>query len=347
MRASVVRSGTFALEDLPMPEPGPGQVLVKTLACGICGSDLHLFQHGADMMQAARDLGAEPENLTDGLVLGHEFVGEVISYGPDTPETAAVGSRVCSVPFVTIDEAIAPIGATPRTTGAYAEYLLLDAANLLPVSDQVPVEAAALTEPLAIGVHAINKADMAEGATAIIIGCGPIGLSTIALLKRQGVETVIASDFNADRRALAEALGALTVDPTAGESPFVKGMELAPLAPTTIFECVGKAGLVNQLTLEAPLNATIVIAGVCPSEDHYVPMVAMSKELVFRFVYYYAPEEFSEALDILAKDEINWQPLVTGKVGLDHVGDAFDVLMKGEGGHAKILIEPWEDGPIR
>ena len=152
MRASIIREGKFVVDQLEKPEPGPGQVLVRNLACGICGSDLHLF----GMLKAAQQANMPSTDF----VLGYEYCSEIVAFGPDTRQQLVVGRRVCSIPFLKTEEGQDGIGVSPQTPGAYAEYMVLSEEYLLPVPDHLSSEAAALTEPLAVGIHAVNKANL-------------------------------------------------------------------------------------------------------------------------------------------------------------------------------------------
>lgn len=339
MRAAVVRGGAIGVEEWPVPRPGHGQVLARTRACGICGSDLHLFRHGAEMMRAAAEMGTPIPDITNGLVLGHEFVAEIVAYGPGTDRRLPEGARVCSVPFLLQDGEILAIGATTRTSGAYADYLLLTEAMLLPVADDLPDEAAALTEPVAVAVHAVTRGGVAATDAAVVVGCGPIGLAIISVLRDAGVQQVVAADFSPGRRALAAALGATAVVNPGEGSAFARMQELAPGAPVVVFECTGANGVLDRIIKEAPQAARIVVAGIAAGEDRIVPMIAIAKELGIQFVNYYQPAEFAAALRMLTEARINWQPLVTGSVGLDGVAAAFEALRDPER-HAKILIQP-------
>ncbi len=336
MRAAVVRNGRILVEDRSVPEPGAGEVLVKTLACGICGSDLHLFKHGAAMMRLAQQLGAVPDNLTDGLVMGHEFVAQIVRFGPDTQRQLNVGDRVCAVPFLQIDGLPVSIGASSRTLGAYAEYFLLNEAGLIPIPDGIPTEAAALTEPLAIGVHAVAKGRVHRDDTAIVIGCGPIGLACIAVLKHHGVKRIIATDFSAKRRELASLVGASEVIDAQERSTFDG---VGPTDAAVIFECVGAPGMIDQIVKRAPIGARVVIAGICSEEDKFLPLLAITKELCLQFVSFYHPEEFKLALQMLVDGAVDWRPWITAKVPLERVSEAFEAL-QGSDLHAKILITP-------
>ena len=343
MRAAVMRCDRIVVEDVATPKPGSGDVVVRVRACGICGSDLHYSKHMHHIIDSARTMGVATTEferaINQGVVLGHEFVGEVVDYGPDTQRNLRVGTRVCSMPFVLKAGAPVLVGSNPETMGAYAEYMLLTEALLLPVNDSISDEAAALVEPVGIAIHSVNKAAMSAAHAAIVVGCGPIGLAIIAVLKARGVKHIIASDLSSKRRELAGLMGASHVVNGAAESVIVKTAAVAPAAPVVIFENTGARGMIQRLVMEAPQGSAIVITGIAMGDEGFTPLLAVSKELTFKFVIYYTPQEFAEALAMIADGKVNWKPLITGKVGLNGVAQAFSDLADPER-HAKILIDP-------
>jgi threonine dehydrogenase-like Zn-dependent dehydrogenase len=326
-----------------MPVPGPGEVLLRTRLCGICGSDLHQFKHAREIDATARAMGAPGQDLDRGMVLGHEYVGEVVAFGPDTVQSLAIGERVVSVPFLLRDGAPVPIGANVEVDGAYAEYFLGTEALLLKIPDGVPDAAAALVEPLGIAVHAVAKSMLGDGdAPCAVLGCGPIGLAIIAVLKMRGVTNIVASDFSPKRRDLARQMGASDVVHPQEQSVF---QALASPGPAIIFDCTGVRGVLSQTINTAPAGSQIVVAGIPQGEDSFNPMIAIAKELNLQFVLYYTPAEFAEALAAVAEGRIDWQPLVTGTVGLEGIAGAFSALEDPEK-HAKIMIDPWSDARL-
>jgi threonine dehydrogenase-like Zn-dependent dehydrogenase len=344
MRAAVMRGDRFVVEDRPMPTPQAGDVLVKVRACGICGSDLHYFHHVDSMIENVRALGAPTDSLErsvrEGPVLGHEFVCEVVDFGPDTQRKLEAGERVCSMPFLMRNGAPVLIGSVPEAGGAFAEYMLLSEALLLPVDDAIADEGAAWVEPLGIAVHAVNKAFMRPDDVAVVVGCGPIGLAIIAVLKARGAAHIVATDLSPKRRGLATTMGATRVVDGATQSAVAAAQADAPGAPMVIFENTGARRMLHKLVLEAPQNARIIGTGIPAGEESFIPMLAISKELQLTFVIFYTGEEFAEALSLVRSGAFDWRPLVTGKVGLDGVTQAFADLTDPEA-HAKILIEPW------
>ena len=291
----------------------------------------------------AQDMGAPGQDLTKGMVLGHEYVGEVVAFGDNCVQALQVGDRVVSVPFLLRDGAPVPIGANVEIDGAYAEHFLGTEALLLKVPDGVPDEAAALVEPLGIAVHAVAKSMLGQSdLPCVVIGCGPIGLAITAVLRMRGIGRIITSDFSARRRELSLAMGATLAVSPREHSLFAT---LGDAGPVVVFDCTGVRGVLARTINEVPAGSQIVVAGIPQGEDSFSPMIAIAKELNLQFVLYYTPVEFAEALDAVAKGLLDWQPLVTGRVGLAGIAEAFAALGDPEG-HAKILIDPWSDARL-
>jgi len=337
MRASVLRDGHMVYrDDLPEPVPGPGQVLVAVRSCGICGSDLHFAAHGERMLEMSEQAGAGAGgievDLSRDIFMGHEFSAEILEAGPDT-ETHPAGTMVTSLPIVLSAKGFDPIVYSNSTLGGYAERMLLSAPLLMPIPNGLDPKHAALTEPMSVGLHAVNKSNVERGETTLVIGCGPIGIAIIAALSVRGVESIVASDFSPKRRALATAMGAHQVlDPAQG-SPFDS------VKARVVFEAVGVPGIIDDILRRARRGTRLVVAGVCMQPDAVHPFFGIAKEINVQFVLAQTPDEFAESLRALADGEIDVAPMITGEVGLDSVGAAFDDLADPER-HCKILVTP-------
>ncbi len=357
MRAAVMRNREIVVDTVPDPVPGPGQVLVKTLACGICGSDLHALRHADHLADTAERSGVSGVmDPSADVVMGHEFCAEIVEHGPDAAKTLAVGTRVCSMPFLIGATGLSLIGYSNDVPGGYGELMVLNEGMLLEVPDDMSTEVAALTEPMAVGAHAVAKARLGPEDLPLVIGCGPVGLAIIASLKRAGAAPVIAADFSPMRRALAEKFGAdIVVDPAEqspyetwssagvpeGFDPLMALMGAGPkMKPAVIFECVGVPGILQQVFEGAPKDTRIVVAGVCMEQDRIEPFFAINKELNVQFVLGYQPDEFTETLADIANGKLCAEPMITGKIDLDGVPAAFDDLASPER-HAKVIVEPW------
>jgi threonine dehydrogenase-like Zn-dependent dehydrogenase len=338
MRAVTLEHGTLTLVEMDDPVPGKGEVLVRSLACGICGSDLHAARFTDDFVKTSREVGGGFKLTTfNPVVLGHEFSAEIIDYGPETERSLAVGSLVCSVP-VLLRSPTEPIGYSDSIPGGFAEYMLLSESLMEPVPVGLSAELSSLTEPMAVGYHAVNKAKLEGKENVLVVGCGPVGLSVIAALKQRGVATIVAADYSSARRGLAERMGADVIFNPADNSPY----EYEPLTKTrdvVYFECVGAPGMLDELFVAAPRNAQIIVAGVCLQMDHSRPLIAINKELSVQYVLGYSRTEFKQSLDFISTGELNAEPMITGEIGLDGVAEAF-ISLASPDQHGKILVKP-------
>lgn len=378
MKAVVCQNAELSVREVPEPAPDKGQVLLKVLRCGICGSDLHVRHHCDHMRSVMQRTGymhfptsAEP------LVFGHEFCGEVLEHGAGSSKKIKAGTRVCAMPVIRKGQDIDMLGLSTRAPGAYAERVLVEETMMMPIPNGLSNDLAALTEPMAVGLHAVHRGEVKKGDVTIVIGCGPVGLAVIAMLKAKGVRTVVASDFSAGRRALAQQCGAdVIVNPT-DTSPYAnweqygflgglpallelavstrerlgklpmpwwhswrlaEGLGLRPKRPV-VFECVGVPGVLQTIIDGAPLFSRIVVVGVCMQPDRIEPAIGNNKELDLRFVMGYSPLEYRDTLHLMAEGKVRCAPLLTGVVGLHGVDNAFTALRDPEQ-HAKILIDP-------
>jgi threonine dehydrogenase-like Zn-dependent dehydrogenase len=358
MRAVTMQDAKLTVAMIPEPVPGLGEVLVDVLACGICGSDLHCAAHGPEFNAATKGAaGIELMDLSRPIVFGHEFVGRVVSYGPGAEARIPIGRRVVSMPVLPREQPVLLGFAGPEAPGAYAERMVLSEPLLIEVPDHVSTEVAALTEPLAVAYRTVARAELAPDDVPLVVGCGPIGLAVIAVLKMRGVGPIVASDFSPERRALAQRLGADVVVDARETSPFEALITAAatddparmaaptavlgqlPLRPTVAFECVGVPGLIQQLIGGVPAGSRIVVAGINMGPDTFEPAQGILKELDIRFSLYYTPQEFAQTFAHLAAGELDAAALLNGTVGLDGVADAFERLGNSRS-EAKILIDP-------
>lgn len=378
MRAVVCQNAELEVSELPEPTPAKGQVRLEVLRCGICGSDLHA-RHGIDdWAELADRMGYHRfGRSSEPLVFGHEFSGAVAEYGPGCNGGVPTGSPVVALPLIRSGAGIDTIGLSRHASGGYAEQMLVQESLMLAVPNGLGADVAALTEPMAVALHAVHRGEVGKRQLAIVIGCGPVGLGVILMLKAQGVRTVVASDYSAGRRALAKACGAdVVVDPGEGSpyaaagdrghlTDFPTALELAvgtrerlgrlPIAwwhvwrlaerlgagpkYPVVFECVGVPGVIESIIDGAPLFSRVVVVGVCVGPDQFRPAMAVNKEIDLRFVVGYTPLEFRDTLHMLAEGDVDPRPLITGQVGLDGVDAAFAALSDPEA-HAKILVDP-------
>lgn len=359
MRAAITRAGALVVEEVPDPVPQGGQVLVRTLACGICGSDLHALGDPEAFADITRRSGGTAYDIRNGLVLGHEYAAEIVDYGPGTVRALPVGTTVCGPPIGFGPQGSGIVGYTPAFPGGFGEYMILSEAFTMPVPGGLDPRTAALTEPFSVAARAVRRAEMAPGSVAVVIGLGPVGLGIVAVLKARGHGPVVAVDFSAGRRALAEKLGAdVLIDP-AVESPYdrwtsfgvIAGMtermaaEYRGLRPTeaVLFECVGGPGMFAQVVAGAPVGAKIVLVGVCLRPDTVEPGLLANKELDVRGSFGGSPAEYRQTLRDIADGRIDAGAIITGTTGLSGLTDALTALREPDR-HAKIIVDPSLDG---
>ena len=352
MRAVIRRDGRLVVDEMAAPTPGPGQLVAKSLVCGICGSDLHLLDHYDHMIDLTQRLGGVSQMRKGAdTVFGHEFCCEVL----ETSGAFKAGDIVVSLPVLMSATGGDSIGLSSNTPGAFAETVLLSEMLTLPVPGGLPPEQAALTEPLAVGEHAVSMGDPQADHVFMVIGCGPVGLAVIASLKARGLGPVVAADYSPERRAAAERMGADRIVDPAQVSPHAswtefgvpasrgEGMIAAAMGKTVkrplIFECVGVPGMVQSLAEAAPAGSRIVVAGVCMERDHLEPLLFIMKEIELRFVLGYTREEFAKSLENLAEQRTRYNDIVTGIVTLEQTPDAF-VRLQTDKSQIKILVAP-------
>jgi threonine dehydrogenase-like Zn-dependent dehydrogenase len=350
----------MAVEDWPELVPGRGQVLVDVVACGICGSDLHAVRYGAEMAEAARSAGTGGFDFdpSEGLVMGHELAVRVLEVGEGVDARGAAdggdgggagarhrpairpGLEAAAMPVLTLPGGFATVGYDHRYPGGYAERILVSPGGLRPVPNGLPAPLAALTEPLAVGLHAVNESSIDRGRSAVVLGCGPVGLAVIAALSTVGAEPIVAADFSPRRRQLAAQLGAhVVVDPAAEQAFDAWRTHADRRRPPVAFEAVGVRGMIGSAMEAAPDRTELVVVGGCMQDDRIRPILGIYKHLVIRFVLGWTPTEFDASLANLAEGRIDGAAFVTGEVDLAGVPGAFAELARPDR-HVKVLVRP-------
>jgi (R,R)-butanediol dehydrogenase/meso-butanediol dehydrogenase/diacetyl reductase len=339
MRAAVFKelSQPLVIEAIADPVPGPHDIILRVKNCGICGSDLHMTESGTVMP------------LPGGSVMGHEFAGEVTEVGSAVKHLWKSGDRVAGFPVICCGDAtpclnytgsqcakMLPVGLG-RSHGAYADYVRIGSASGYRLPDSVSFREGAMVEPLAVGLHAVDMAKMSRGATVLVIGAGPVGLSVMLWAKFLGARHVIVSEKAEVRKAMAARFGATDcIDPSQALTPQVE--KIAGKGPDVIFECVGVPGLLMNAMAEAPRGGRIVVAGVCQQADTIMPLMGILKELEIQFVLGYRPADFDYVIAMIASDRIDVSHMVTDIVTLDALPAAFEALRKPRH-QCKVMLE--------
>ena len=337
MKALVYRGQQgMVVEEVADPEPAAGEVLVKVRYCGICGSDVHLFAKGVFF------LGTTP---------GHEVSGEVVSLGSDVTgwqpgDRVVVKHRNCGQCEYCLSDrpqlCLQPEGfGMGIRRGAFAELLVSHHSTLLRLPPGLHMAHAALAEPLAVAVHAVDASGIEAGQAAVVTGAGPIGLLITEVLRERGVRPIIVSEPSEPRRTLAAKIGPdHVVDPNvASLADLVRSQ--TGLGVHAVFECTGVPEAANAaLGLLRP-GGTMLVVGHSEKSYTLSSLMVMARELRIQGVFG-SGGRFPAALDLLAAGKVHCQeiitriaPLAEAEACLRELGDA-----RSEG---KVLIDPWAD----
>jgi threonine dehydrogenase-like Zn-dependent dehydrogenase len=340
MRAAVLGGGPgkLAVEEVPVPEVGDGDVLVEVDLCGVCGSDLHMVLDGWGRK---------------GSWEGHEWVGRIAATGPAVTRWK-VGDVVVGGPSVRCGECDAcragrpslcaardTPGATPDH-GAFATYKLTKEAEVLPMPTALHPRAAALAEPLAVALHGIHQGRVAPGMRVMVMGAGPIGALTIAALRAMGVDDVTCSEPTEIRRDIAAAVGAARVmHPDELHVPSIAEPGLVvDGAVDVVLECSGHGRAMEAGLAQCKRGGTLVLVGAGMAQPKFDPNRILLNEVVITGAFTYDKDGFTEALDLLAGGKMPVEALLEpGSVPLDGLLDAMRGLAGGEIA-GKVLVKP-------
>lgn len=319
MRASVLHpGGRMTLESRPVPAPDPGDVLVEVAAVGVCGSDTHYLRHGR--------IGEFV--VTVPIVLGHEASGRIVAVGAGVPPER-VGERVSIEPQR--PDPLSPESlrgeynlcpamrfyATPPVDGALAEYVTIGSAFAHAVPDTVSDEAAALFEPLSVGIAALRKAAVGLGGSVLIAGAGPIGLLCAQVARASGLTRIVVTDPDPVRRAAAERFGATrTVDPGA-DAPAVGG------GFDAFVDASGAPAAIRAGIPAVRPGGRIVLVGMGADDLELPVALIQARELVLTGVFRYA-NTWRTAIALAADGRVDLDGMVTGRFPLDRAEDALN-----------------------
>lgn len=327
MKAAVYKGNQrFEIEEIPTPTPGPGQVLVKVSYCAICGTDVHGFLY---------------DRVPPGTVLGHEYCGTVVDLGPGVSNWKE-GDRVVGGGGTPPPDVVPPFISDPRfaykTMGfgtrrlrAYAEYVLMEDWEPLPIPDGVSDEAAALCEPCAVAVHAVRLSQMKLGDSVAVLGAGPIGLLCIQVARAAGAGTVVVSEPAPARSEAALALGAdAVIDPTK-EDVIPRMVDLTDgRGPHVVFECASARPTLDQALNMVRRSGQVVLVAIAWEPVEVLPADWIARQVNMQASFGSAPEDWRAALDLIRSGEVTVDPLLSeaGFIPLTEIQQAFEALIK-------------------
>ena len=324
------------IEDLPIPEPKKGEVLIKVKACGICGTDVHIY-HG--------DEGAAATPA--GTVLGHEFSGIVEKVGEGVT-SVSVGDAVCVDPNKLCNECYycksgighfceSMIGIGTTVNGGFAEYCCVPQSQVYKASANTDFEKSAMTEPVACCLHGIDMCDIKVSDTVLVIGGGMIGLIMLQLAKLSGAAKIILLEPVAEKRVLGYKLGAdLCIDPLSEDVESVL-KEKCVGRISTVIECAGLPSTMRQAISLAGKKSTVMLFGLTKPDDEIPvkPFEIFKKEITIK-ASFINPYTQQRALDLISSNKIDVSSMVYKRISLDQLADALaDGSLRAKG---KILV---------
>jgi (R,R)-butanediol dehydrogenase/meso-butanediol dehydrogenase/diacetyl reductase len=326
MRAAVIGpDGAFEVASVPEPSPGPGELLLRVTGCGLCGSDIKA--------RAA---------MPPGTIMGHEFSGEVVGAGPGVADSL-VGRHA----------AVLPVGACGKCSwceagyvihcpqarliglggvgGGFAELAVVPAGSSFLLPPDVDPLYGPVVEPFSVGLHVNRAAEVSPGDDVLVIGLGAVGLTTIAWARARGAGRITAVDPVGSRRDAALPFGATDVLPSLSDA--------GPGTYDVVAECAGKAELIDGCVTATRPRGRVVVASTCLDPASLTLITALMKEVTITFAVYYTPAEFEEVVAAFSSGLISPAPLVSRRLGLDDLNNAFQDLVATSAG-AKTLIQP-------
>jgi (R,R)-butanediol dehydrogenase / meso-butanediol dehydrogenase / diacetyl reductase len=339
MRAAIYRASgqPLAIEQVADPRPASDQIIVEVAQAGICGSDLHVTEHGV---------------IPPGVILGHEFAGTIVELGRAVRGDWQVGERVTALPVQACRECDACVrglpalcrtgrftGMTLEYPGAYAQYVAARASMLQRLPAGVSFTDGAMVEPLAVAHHAVELAAIRPGEAVLVIGAGPIGAGVTLFARLAGARHVMVSEPAARRRDIAAQLGATALIDPAREDVAARCTAISGAPPQVVIECVGNPGLLQKALELAGIRGRVVIAGVCFSEERIVPIVGLMKEVSVQFSQCYTEGNFEAVIGAVARGEARPAPMHSRTIGLGALPQTFEAL-RASPGDCKVLIDP-------
>jgi L-iditol 2-dehydrogenase len=330
MTASVLRGvKDLTVEQRPVPVPAADEVLVQVASVGVCGSDVHYYQHGR--------IG--PFIVDKPLVLGHELSGRIVAVGTDV-DPGRVGSRVAIEPqrpcrvcdFCRAgDYNLCPkmeFYATPPIDGAFCEYVVIQADFAFDIPDSISDHAAALMEPLSVGIAAAQKGDIGVGDTVLIAGGGPIGVISAQVARAYGATDVVVSDIDPSRRELVAGYGFRVIDPMKEST--------AGLGADVFIDASGATAAILAGIDSVKSGGRVVLVGSADEIPLSVPAIAM-REIIVTGIFRYT-NTWPIARALLESGRVELDSLVTHEYGIDQVEEA--LTGEGSGGSLKRIVMP-------
>ena len=324
------------LVEMPVPEPGPGEVVIAVEQRGICGSDIHAY-HGHHPF------------VHPPVVLGHEFAGRITQVGPGV-EGFSEGQRVTVEPSLVCGECyncktgrynicdnLRVIGC--QTDGGFADYVAVPAAKTVPIPENMTMAQGAMVEPLAVAYHALRIAEFESGMRVAILGAGTIGLCTLLALREQGADRIVVTDVLDQKLEMASDLGADLVLRGDAEDDVEKARAFLGRRADVVFDCVTNKASIAQAIALAEKGGRVIVEGV-PAGEVLVPLhLVQDREIELRGTLMYLREDYEAAIDAISGGRVDVDALITDRFPMDRVVDAFERIDAAPAEVVKVQIE--------
>lgn len=321
----------LVLEDLPDPEPGPEDVVVKVHRCGICGTDLHMTE-------------GHQWQFAPGTVPGHEYAGEVVAVGAKVTGIRT-GDLITALPSTGCGQCeachrgnLALCHNAPGVMGGFAELMRIPAGVAVKLPATLSVADGALIEPLAVGLYATRMARIQPGDRVLVLGAGSVALCAIYWARRLGAGRIVAMSRSVRRRHMALDMGAQAYVQY-GENEIGEVLEALGGQPDIVFECVGKPGFVMKGIQHVRDFGQVVSLGFCTASDQFVPAVAAFKGVSLQFPVGYSLKDFRYVADVMDAGHVDPKILISSVVTLDELPAAFEAL-RVPNDETKVQIAP-------
>ena len=343
MRAAVLQKPlSITLEERPVPTPGPNEVLIQVMAVGICGSDLHYYEHG----RIGRRIVKKP------LIQGHECSGIVVAVGNQVTR-CKVGDRVVLEPGVTCGKCewckkgrynLCPhvrFLSTPPVDGALAQYITHPEDFVFQIPDELSFEKATLVEPLSVGLHAAKRIGLEPGSSLWVIGMGPVGLTAVIAAKAFGVKEIIVSDLEPFRLHIARQIGATSTINITQSNPVQETMSLTDgIGVDAVIDTTSNERALDSAVQALKRGGKLALIGFPTTKT--VPMnltLILQKEIDISSIYRYS-HTFQQGIEILARPDVPADLLITDRFTLERVVDAFEKARTDKKGTIKVIVNP-------
>lgn len=319
----------IVIADVPEPEPGPGEVLIRVHRCGICGTDLSMTR--GEMW----DYGA-------GSRLGHEYAGEVIALGKGV-EGFRLGQKLAVVPSGACGHCEACHGGNhvlcrnaPSFMHGFAEYARVATNCAIPLPDSLSMADGALVEPLAVSLYGVRQSAIQAGDTVLVLGGGTVALYAIYWARRLGARRIVAMSRSARRKDLCLAMGADAFIPY-GDNEVGEVIEALDGSPDIVFECVGAEGMLTKAVMHAKLYGKVVSLGFCTHPDPLMPALPSYKCVTMQFLVGYTLRDFHTIADLADRGHVDPKLIVSSEIALADLPAMFETL-RGSNNETKVHV---------